>query len=560
MASTGGTSATLSKTLRSLLAGGLSDFVVEVQGREFKSHRLLLTASSDFFAGMLGGALREATTGRAKLEGCTAAAWQAIHGEMYGTPWAPSTDASVADNALAIIHAGATAAFYQFPLVEDAAATAIQKVASALKPVTVWPVLSAMTAPTTYEHWPWLQAQAVFRDSLVTGLAGMPLAEAAPSVQAIHCIRAPALRALLSADEIDADTEDEVLAVAFTYALLRAVVLQSKGVTLPAAEGGAAGAGAAAGGAGAREAAGSDDRVLKAADDEAAKVSPAEASRLLGVALSGTVTKPADVVARMRGKDLTKAGGGLLSALQRIMHHVGCVRWHLVSEENVTGVAEQFGLLTDKQIVAAYSVRHAPTAPSAKHAVWPIKARDSGSKWTPPTAAVSASASSSSLLLVAVTTAVLGGHASIQGSWNSAANEIAFTCTLTPTAVTASGARTLPFLGKVYRRDYGDDAGDVVSAWPASATAAAASTLKWGWSINVGACTVSAFYESRPGKWVTAYTDCPLRKGSGYSGTDQWGPRPSTSGWTSSTFVLPVTVGGTTSAAFKISALTGVYK
>jgi hypothetical protein len=524
-----------------LRAGGLSDFVVEVQGREFKSHRLLVSAHSEYFAGMLSGGLREVATGRAKLEGCTAAAWQAIHGEMYGTPWAPSTDASVADNMVAIIQIGAAAAFYQFKQVEAAAKTHLQAVLRACKPPTVWPVLSAMTAPTLYEHWPWLQVQTELCDSLVASLGEMSCKEAAPSVEAIHCIRAPALQALLRLDELDADSEDEVLAVAFTYALLRTLTY----LAAPAAAHDDR-AGASKRGAKPAKPPAATLPDLAALDDTAAALSAAKAAHMLARALqTDAITAPGDVLAAMTGKDLTTTAAGVAELLRHTMQQLGCVRWHMVSDKLVAGIAEQFTILTDRQIVAAYSMRHTPGAHSAKAATWPKTARvqDPPAAFTPPSSGSSASLVSGSAgvhQLQPVGDTLIAGMVQVQGQYYASWSRLVVTLAVQTVAEAGPAPPTAPsFASEVYNASGYAPSAPSSSTWPAEAVALRHTTMTVAVELMLHTRQAACYFEKRPGKWVRMYQACPSQVQTGqfntnynpYTGAYGHHPGPFTAGY-----------------------------
>ncbi|CAL1541693.1 unnamed protein product [Lymnaea stagnalis] len=61
----------------------LQDFVVEVQGTEFKCHRLILSACSEFFRGLLRSGMKEAQKQRTKLQGVSMDAFGAILETLY---------------------------------------------------------------------------------------------------------------------------------------------------------------------------------------------------------------------------------------------------------------------------------------------------------------------------------------------------------------------------------------------------------------------------------------------------------------------------------------------
>ncbi|CAL1545137.1 unnamed protein product, partial [Lymnaea stagnalis] len=61
----------------------LQDFVVEVEGKEFKCHRLILSACSGFFRGLLRSGMNESQKQRIKLEGVSVETFAAILETLY---------------------------------------------------------------------------------------------------------------------------------------------------------------------------------------------------------------------------------------------------------------------------------------------------------------------------------------------------------------------------------------------------------------------------------------------------------------------------------------------
>ncbi|CAL1533008.1 unnamed protein product [Lymnaea stagnalis] len=61
----------------------LQDFVVEVEGKEFKCHRLILSACSGFFRGLLRSGMKESKEQRTKLEGFSEEIFKAILDSLY---------------------------------------------------------------------------------------------------------------------------------------------------------------------------------------------------------------------------------------------------------------------------------------------------------------------------------------------------------------------------------------------------------------------------------------------------------------------------------------------
>ncbi|CAL1541700.1 unnamed protein product, partial [Lymnaea stagnalis] len=62
---------------------GLQDFVVEVEGKEFKCHRLILSACSGFFRGLLRSGMKESQKKRKKLQGVSKETFAAILETLY---------------------------------------------------------------------------------------------------------------------------------------------------------------------------------------------------------------------------------------------------------------------------------------------------------------------------------------------------------------------------------------------------------------------------------------------------------------------------------------------
>ncbi|CAL1539777.1 unnamed protein product [Lymnaea stagnalis] len=61
----------------------LQDFVVEVEGKEFKCHRLILSACSEFFRGLLRSRMKESQKQRTKLEGVSMETFATILETLY---------------------------------------------------------------------------------------------------------------------------------------------------------------------------------------------------------------------------------------------------------------------------------------------------------------------------------------------------------------------------------------------------------------------------------------------------------------------------------------------
>ncbi|CAL1541694.1 unnamed protein product, partial [Lymnaea stagnalis] len=61
----------------------LQDFVVEVEGKEFKCHRLILSACSGFFRGLLRSGMKEKQKQRTKLDGVSTETFAAILEILY---------------------------------------------------------------------------------------------------------------------------------------------------------------------------------------------------------------------------------------------------------------------------------------------------------------------------------------------------------------------------------------------------------------------------------------------------------------------------------------------
>ncbi|CAL1539783.1 unnamed protein product, partial [Lymnaea stagnalis] len=61
----------------------LQDFVVEVEGKEFKCHRLILSACSGFFRGLLRSGMKESQKLRTKLEGVSMETFTDILETLY---------------------------------------------------------------------------------------------------------------------------------------------------------------------------------------------------------------------------------------------------------------------------------------------------------------------------------------------------------------------------------------------------------------------------------------------------------------------------------------------
>ncbi|CAL1545135.1 unnamed protein product [Lymnaea stagnalis] len=61
----------------------LQDFVVEVEGKEFKCHRLILSACSGFFRGLLRSGMKESQKRRTRLHGVSMETFTCILETLY---------------------------------------------------------------------------------------------------------------------------------------------------------------------------------------------------------------------------------------------------------------------------------------------------------------------------------------------------------------------------------------------------------------------------------------------------------------------------------------------